>query len=117
MKASANGSTFEPSRLIDCASSERLSNPPSGEPPAPPVVAPASPPRPRSEKSVTSLAGGSLVMVGVIRSMVPVSVTVTSMGPDSISERPPLTRASSVTSKYGSMRNGFWKLMVPRVTR
>ena len=33
--------------------------------------------------------------------------TVTVKGPDSISEIPPLTRASKVTSKNGSMRNGF----------
>ena len=33
-------------------------------------------------------------------------------------ENPELdTRPSSVTSKNGSMRNGFWKLIVPRTTR
>jgi len=47
------------------------------------------------------------VIDGVNRSSVPVSATVTSIGPDSISEIPPLTRASSAMSKNGSMRNGF----------
>ena len=46
-----------------------------------------------------SLAGGSEVIVGVMRSIVPVMFTVTSIGPDSISDSPPLTRASSVMSK------------------
>ena len=45
------------------------------------------------------------------------ALTVTSIGPDSTSEIPPLTRASSAMSKNGSMRNGFWKLIEPRTTR
>ena len=70
------------------------------------------------EKSVMSLAGGSLVMVGVMRSSVPVTFTVTSYGPLSVSDEPnPETVPSIVTSKNGSMRNGFWNAMVPRVTR
>ena len=76
-----------------------------------------SAPKPRSEKSVMSLAGGSLVIDGVKRSSVPTRFTVTSIGPLSNSENPPPeTRPSIVTSKYGSMRNGFWNVIVPRVT-
>ena len=56
-------------------------------------------PKPRMEKSVMSLAGGSLVIVGVMRSRVPVMLTVTSSGPVSISDMPPETRPSTVTSK------------------
>ena len=63
------------------------------------LVLRVSAPKPRSEKRVMSLAGGSLVIDGVNRSSVPVSVTVTSIGPDSISEMPPLTRASRAMSK------------------
>ena len=65
-----------------------------------------------------SLAGGSLVMVGVMRSSVPVTLSVTSYGPPSVSDAPnPETVPSMVTSKKGSMRNGFWNATVPRVTR
>jgi len=52
-----------------------------GDAPILSALLPVNEPKPRREKRVMSLAGGSLVMVGVTRSSVPVMVMVTSMAP------------------------------------
>src|ERR1051326_2830117 len=112
---SANGSTREPRRrLADWMSSDWLALLKSAL--AGDELCRVSAPAPRSETSVVSRAGGWLETVGGMRWRVPVMFSDTSTGPDSTSLMPPLTRASSEMSKYGSMRNGFWKLIEPRTT-
>src|SRR5438128_7955303 len=74
VNVSTNGRTRDPRTRLNEVARRDLPAAVAG----PAVVAPVLPtePRPSSEKSVMSLAGGLLVIVGVIRSIVPVIFTV-----------------------------------------